>query len=48
MNNFIGRYDLNVSWMAPGLVRGADSPDGYDVEDLVGLIAPRAVLPSVP
>ncbi|HEU5314789.1 MAG TPA: acetylxylan esterase, partial [Chloroflexota bacterium] len=37
------RYDLSVSWMAPGMVRNPDSPDGYDVEELCALIAPRAV-----
>lgn len=37
------RYDHPVSWLVPGMVRGADSPDGYDVDDLIGLIAPRTV-----
>jgi hypothetical protein len=37
------RYDCSVSWMAPGLVRTPESPDGYDVDDLAALIAPRAV-----
>jgi hypothetical protein len=38
------RYDLSVSWMAPGLVRGPDSPDGYDVDDLERLLAPRPLV----
>ena len=37
------RYALPVSWMVPGVVRGPDSPNGYDVDDLIRLIAPRVV-----
>jgi hypothetical protein len=37
------RYDYPIGWLAPGLVRGADSPDGYDVDDLVRVIAPCTV-----
>ena len=38
------RYELPVGWMAPGAVRGPDSPNGYDVDDLIELIAPRRVV----
>jgi pimeloyl-ACP methyl ester carboxylesterase len=37
------RYSLPVSWTVPGVVRGLDSPNGYDVDDLIQLIAPRPV-----
>jgi cephalosporin-C deacetylase-like acetyl esterase len=37
-------YSHHVSGMVPGVVRGVDSPDGYDVDDLVDLAAPRPVL----
>jgi pimeloyl-ACP methyl ester carboxylesterase len=37
------RYDYPMGWLAPGLVRGVDSPDGYDVDDLMRVIAPRSV-----
>ncbi|HEX2032574.1 MAG TPA: acetylxylan esterase [Chloroflexota bacterium] len=37
-------YAHHVGAMVPGIVRGPDSPDGYDVDDLLGLIAPRPVL----
>jgi cephalosporin-C deacetylase-like acetyl esterase len=36
------RYDLAVSWMVPGMVRGADNTNGYDVDDLIASLAPRS------
>ena len=40
------RYEFPFSWLSPGLVRGADSPDGYDVDDLVALVASRCTVSS--
>jgi hypothetical protein len=37
------RYDYPLSWIIPGVVRGADSPNGYDLDDLIALVAPRTV-----
>ena len=38
------RYAHHVSSFIPGVVANPDSPDGYDLEDLEALIAPRPAL----
>jgi cephalosporin-C deacetylase-like acetyl esterase len=38
------RYSHSVSSMIPGVVRGPDSPNGYDLDELTAEISPRPVL----
>lgn len=37
-------YAYPISWLIPGVVRNVESPEGYEVDEVAGLVSPRPVL----